>query len=219
MTHQAMLAADPADVHRTAMAISDEDATKLYARIRLDGEAWRELQKYRASLKVRNFRSQVGVSWMFDGMEYPQDTADRKGPLLPDEEIWVPLIIAKYGVRNSASWEYEVGYNGEIINKQDFTGPQIPMIRILEIRNPGDFGTQVKALTAPKLAPCSLCNEEFQPHELAAHMIEAHAAELAQAAAPKAPATSKAKRRVEEWAARQAQSGGTQEPTEEPEAG
>ena len=219
MTQQATLPADQGNIHQAAMRISDEDATKLYARIRLDGKTFRELQEYKATLKVRNSRSQVGVSWMFDGMEYPQDTADRKGPLLPDEELWLPLIIAKYGVRNSATWEYEVGYNGEIINKQDFTGPQIPMIRILEIRNPGDFGTQVKALTAPKLAACSLCNEEFQPHELAAHMIEAHAAELAQAAAPKAPATSKAKRRVEEWAARQAQSGGTQELPDEPEAG
>lgn len=203
MATQPLPAVDAHEVHRQAMKISDEDALKLYARIRLDPEAFAELNRYRASLRVRGFRAKLGVSWMFDGMEYPQDTAERSGPLRPGEEVWVPLIVAKYGVKNTAVWEYETALDGSVINKQDFNGPQIPIIQILEIRNPGDFGQQMRQAAAPQLAPCSLCAEEFLPADLAGHILSAHADDIAAAKNKQAP-IGDAKKRVEQWAAKQA---------------
>lgn len=204
---QPMPVADHMEVHRRAMKISDEDALNLWALITLDAPGFAEYTRLQASLKVRQFRSRQGVSWMYNGQEWPQDTPERQGLLKPGERIWVPLIVAKYGVRNTAKWEYLTDDAGNTINRQDYNGPTVPIIHILEIRTPGDFGSQqaAAALAAPRLALCTLCGNEFPPEDLANHMLTDHRAELVAAAGGKAAAPSaKTKAQVDEWAKQRA---------------
>lgn len=195
--------ADPREVHQRAMKISDEDALQLWALVTLDATGFREYVKHQQSLKVRNFQASQGVFWQYGGQRYPQN----EGELLrPGQREWMPLIAAKYGVRNTAKWEYMADEAGNTINRQDYNGPTVPIVHILEIRNPGDFREQQAVLAAatPRQAVCTLCNEEFDPAELANHMLTEHRAELAAQAAGKTTEPSRSRRQVEEWAAEQA---------------
>jgi len=196
------------DVHDQAMRISPEQATKIFACVTIDEASFRQHNELQAGLRVRGFRKQVGLEWQFDGQIYPLSTDKRKGPLLPGEKVWVPLIVAQFGVRNTAVWEYETDAQGNIINKQDFLyGQQVPRLKIIEIRDPGDFAKQME-MPAQVLAACPFCEGEFQSTDLGNHMAVEHGDEIVAARTAVQPANRPAARAaVRQWAEKAAKQG------------
>lgn len=194
---QAVAAQDP---HVEAMRIPPEEAGQLWALVQIDEQVFKQFNEYRRTFRVRGYKPDDGLQWQFDGQIYPLQDENRNGPLLPGEKIWVPLIVAQYGVRNTAAWQYQTDEHGSPINKQDFLyGEQIPRLRIIEIRNPGDFTKQQFTEPAQILAPCSFCGQEFAPEQLSNHIVEMHTADIRAGLSAKEP-QSKAKPKANAWA-------------------
>jgi hypothetical protein len=191
------------DVHEQAMKIPNEQAAKLFACVMIDPATFKEYNEHRQTLRVRGHKADVGLVWQFDGMTYPLDDQVRHGPLLPGEKLWVPLIVAQYGVRNTSVWEYETDEKGNRINRQDFLyGQPQPRLIIVEMRDPGDFARQM-VMPTPVLAKCAFCDGDFPPEELAIHMAGDHGAELLAASKQRDPAKDELTRqKVRDWANR-----------------
>ena len=191
-------------VHQQGMRIDPETASKLWARIEIDEAAFREHNKHRVSLRVRGFRPPQGLIWQFDGQTYPLESETHSEALLPGERIWVPLIVAQFGVRANSHWPYKADPAGQVLNEYDFLGAQIPMIRIIEIRDPGDFSKQME-MPKPAGTTCSYCGQEVDPAELGKHMQAEHLSQMvAELDAAKAAAAPSAQQKVKDWASKQA---------------
>lgn len=187
------------------MRIGADQATKMYALVQIDEDAFLSFNDFRASLNVPGYEPDTGLIWQFDGQIYPLDTAKRSGQLLPGEKLWVPLIVAQYGVKQTAMWPLQM-VNG--LPRPNFLhGAPVPRLKILEIRDPGDFSDRADFVAPRPATPrCPYCDTEVEVVAFAKHIEESHGAEIAQrVAAPQPSSTEEAKRKVEAWAAKAVQ--------------
>jgi len=192
-------------IHERAMSIAADAASKMYALVALDETMVREYDRYRTEMRVRSYRRELDFGWQFNGQQYPLDDpkTGREGKLKLGERVWVPLLVAQYGVRQSGVWPYDPASRpGEPV--YDFLqGAPTPRLRILDFRTPEDTVEQMKAIK-PVLARCSYCQAEVEPELLGTHIEANHLEEILERSTKRQSAKSPdAKKAVADWAEKQ----------------
>src|SRR5262245_16332167 len=77
-----------------------------FAMVEVIKDAYDEHMAYIRSLNVDGYQEPEGVSFQFDGVTWPQDDNDHKGPLRPNELVMMPQIVAEHGIKATMVWHH-----------------------------------------------------------------------------------------------------------------